>query len=73
MRRAASASTPSSASTIPPRRERNVASIRELQAAWLALGIHERQSPDVLLAKRFPPNGDDWQPRPVQGLSVRRG
>jgi len=57
----------------PARRERNVASIRELQAAWLALGIHERQSPDELLAKRFPPDGDDWQPRPVHGLSVRRG
>jgi len=57
----------------PARRERNVASIRELQAAWLALEIHERQSPDVLLAKRFPPDGDDWQPRRVHGLSVRRG
>ena len=57
----------------PARRERNVASIRELQAAWLALGIHEHQSPDELLAKRFPPDGDDWQPRPVHGLSVRRG
>jgi glycosyltransferase involved in cell wall biosynthesis len=57
----------------PARRERNVASIRELQAAWLALEIHERQPPDQLLAKRFPPDGDDWQARPVQGLSVRRG
>jgi hypothetical protein len=57
----------------PARRERNVASIRELQAAWLALEVHERQAPDQLLAKRFPPDGGDWQPRPVRGLSVRRG
>ena len=57
----------------PARRERNVASIRELQAAWLALEIHERQSPDELLARPFPPDGGDWQPRPVEGLSVRRG
>jgi glycosyltransferase involved in cell wall biosynthesis len=56
----------------PSMRERNVASIRELQAAWLALEIHDRQPPSELLARRFPPDGDDWQPRPVQGLSVRR-
>lgn len=56
----------------PTRHERNVASIRELQAAWLALEVHERQSPDQLLVKRFPPDGEDWQPRPVRGLSVRR-
>ena len=56
----------------PSMHDRNVASIRELQSAWLALGIHDRQSPGELLAKRFPPDGDDWRPRPVQGLSVRR-
>jgi glycosyltransferase involved in cell wall biosynthesis len=56
----------------PSMHERNVASIRELQAAWLALEIHDRQSPGDLLARRFPPDGEDWQPWPVQGLSVRR-
>jgi hypothetical protein len=56
----------------PAMRERSVASIRALQASWLALEVHERQAPDQLLVQPFPPDGDDWQPRTVQGVSVRR-
>ena len=52
--------------------ERSIASIRGLQAAWLELEVHERQSPDQLLVKPFPPDGTDWQPRAVQGFAVRR-
>ncbi len=58
----------------PESSKRNVASIRELQAAWLALGLFEKVSPHLILAKPFPPPADaDWRPQPVLSrFAVRR-
>ena len=56
----------------PAKLERNVASIRSLQAAWLALGVHEWQRPDQLLAKPFPAGPDsDWRQRSMGGYPAR--
>jgi glycosyltransferase involved in cell wall biosynthesis len=56
----------------PQTRRRSIDSIRELQAAWLELGVHERQPPHLFLARPYPPDDADWQPQPVLGLAVRR-
>jgi glycosyltransferase involved in cell wall biosynthesis len=52
--------------------QRTIDSIRRLQAAWLAFGLHERHPPDQLLVRPFPPGGSDWQATPVQGFAARR-
>jgi len=42
--------------------ERTIASIRGLQAAWLALGVFDRVPPDLLITKRWPLRDDDgWR------------
>jgi glycosyltransferase involved in cell wall biosynthesis len=57
----------------PAKLDRNVASIRDLQATWLALGLHEWQRPDLILAKAFPPVVDEeWRQRRINGYSARR-
>jgi cell wall assembly regulator SMI1 len=56
----------------PATRHLSIASIRELQAAWLALGLHERQAPDQILARRFPTGDDDWRAQRVRGFAARR-
>ena len=53
----------------PAKARRNIESIRGLQSAWLALGLHERIPRDQLLAKPFPPpDGREWQARTVRSL-----
>ena len=53
----------------PAKMRRNVDSIRGLQAAWLALGLHERIARDRLLAKPFPPLAEsEWQAQEVPSL-----
>ncbi len=55
----------------PAKMQRNIDSIRSLQSAWLALGLHERMPRDQLLAKPFPPPaGSAWQAQTVQSLPV---
>ena len=50
----------------PAMAQRNIASIRELQAAWLDLKLYEKIPPHLLLAKPFPPPADsDWRTQPV--------
>jgi hypothetical protein len=56
----------------PATRHLSIASIRELQAAWLALGLHERKAPDQILARRFPTGDDDWRAQRVRGFAARR-
>jgi hypothetical protein len=58
----------------PEMAQRNVASIRELQAAWLDLRLFERVPPHLILAKPFPPPADaDWCLQPVLSpFAVRR-
>ena len=58
----------------PAMAERNIASIRELQAVWLALELFERVPPHLILAKPFPPPADsDWRLQPVLSpYAVRR-
>jgi glycosyltransferase involved in cell wall biosynthesis len=56
----------------PARSQRNVDSIRELQAVWLDLKVHQRQRPDLLRTKPFPPlQGGDWRAEPVLGFAAR--
>jgi glycosyltransferase involved in cell wall biosynthesis len=56
----------------PSKSQRNVDSIRELQAAWLDLKLHERSAPDVLRTRSFPPgNEEDWRAQPVIGFAAR--
>jgi len=56
----------------PSKAQRNVDSIRELQATWLDLRLHERSAPDVLWTKSFPPgNEEDWRAQPVIGFAAR--
>jgi hypothetical protein len=56
----------------PSKVQRNVDSIRELQAAWLGLKLHQRLAPDLLWTKSFPSLGDeDWTSRPVLGFAAR--
>jgi len=53
----------------PSKMRRNVDSIRGLQSAWLALGLHERIPRDGLLAKPFPPTtASEWRPLTVASL-----
>ena len=57
----------------PAKRERNIASIRDLQTVWSALGVHKWQRPDLILAKTFPPAPDEeWRERRIGGYSARR-
>ena len=50
----------------------SIASIRELQAAWLALGLHRRRPPHVLATKDYPMDADgDWVDRQVSSFKVR--
>jgi glycosyltransferase involved in cell wall biosynthesis len=56
----------------PSKAQRNVDSIRELQAAWLDLKLHQRLQADVLWTKPFPPPADiDWRTQPVLGFAAR--
>jgi glycosyltransferase involved in cell wall biosynthesis len=56
----------------PAKWQRNVDSIRGLQAVWLALKVHQRVPPDLLLTKPFPPlRGVDWRIQPVLGFAAR--
>jgi hypothetical protein len=45
----------------PSIREPTVRSIRNLQAKWLALGLHTRFSRDALLVRSFPDQGLPWR------------
>jgi glycosyltransferase involved in cell wall biosynthesis len=58
----------------PAMAERNIASIRSLQAAWLELKLFEKVQPHLILAKPFPPPaGSDWRLQPVLSpFAVRR-
>lgn len=56
----------------PAKVQRNVDSIRSLQAAWLDLRLHQRLQRDVLWTKPFPPpHGLDWRKQPVLGFAAR--
>ncbi|HTP97783.1 MAG TPA: glycosyltransferase family A protein [Casimicrobiaceae bacterium] len=56
----------------PKKAQRNIESIRGLQAAWLALGLHRRLKPDALLVKPYPPPADtDWRSEPMLGFAAR--
>lgn len=56
----------------PSKTQRNVESIRELQATWLRLNLHLRLRPDVLWTKPFPPeDADDWTLQPALGFAAR--
>ncbi|HTR57250.1 MAG TPA: glycosyltransferase [Casimicrobiaceae bacterium] len=56
----------------PAKAQRNIGSIRGLQAAWLALKLHERLPPDVLWVKQFPPSNEAaWSVQPVLGFAAR--
>jgi SAM-dependent methyltransferase len=56
----------------PAKAQRNIESIRGLQAAWLDLGLHQRLAPDVLLTREFPPTGaGDWERQPILGFAAR--
>jgi glycosyltransferase involved in cell wall biosynthesis len=56
----------------PAKAQRNVDSIRELQAQWLDLKLHQRLQPDMLWTKPFPPpHGIDWHVQPVLGYAAR--
>jgi glycosyltransferase involved in cell wall biosynthesis len=55
----------------PTKMRRNIDSIRSLQSAWLALGLHERMPRDQMLVKPFPPSsGAGWQSQVVHTLPV---
>ena len=58
----------------PAMAQRNIASIRGLQAAWLELKLFEKVPPHLILAKPFPPPADsDWRLQPVLSpFAVRR-
>jgi hypothetical protein len=50
----------------PASTQRNIASIRGLQAAWLELKLFEKVPPHLMLVKPFPPHADsDWRLQPV--------
>ena len=56
----------------PAKQERNVTSIRELQAAWQILALDRRVPPDLLLTKGYPPTDDeDWVTTPVRSFVLR--
>ncbi len=58
----------------PAMAQRNIASIRDLQAAWLDLKLFDKVPPHLILAKPFPPPADsDWRPQPLLSpFAVRR-
>jgi hypothetical protein len=58
----------------PAMAQRNIASIRELQAAWLEFKLFEKVAPHLILAKPFPaPDDSDWRQQPVLSpFAVRR-
>jgi glycosyltransferase involved in cell wall biosynthesis len=57
----------------PAKAQRNIASIRSLQAAWLTLELDSGLNPDELLVKPFPHHeGADWRTQPVLGFAARR-
>lgn len=57
----------------PAKADRNVASIRALQAAWVALGFLELLPPDKLLVQPFPAEeAAEWRWEPVLGSAARR-
>ncbi len=50
----------------PEMAQRNAASLRELQAAWLEFKLFDKVSPHLILAKPYPPPADaDWRLQPV--------
>lgn len=56
----------------PAKSQRNVDSIRGLQAVWLDLKVHQRVAPDLLLTKPFPLLREvDWRIQPVLGFAAR--
>ena len=56
----------------PAKLQRNIASIRGLQAAWLELGVSLRTSPGAILGKPFPASpGGDWRAMRVLGFDQR--
>jgi glycosyltransferase involved in cell wall biosynthesis len=49
----------------------SIASIRELQAAWLALGLHRGRPPHIVATQDYPMQGDgDWVERQVSSFRV---
>jgi Glycosyl transferase family 2 len=57
----------------PSKRQRNIDSIRSLQAAWLELGLQSLLPPNLLLTKPFPPSPDaEWRQQPVLGVAAHR-
>jgi Glycosyl transferase family 2 len=57
----------------PAKVQRNIASIRSLQGAWLELGLHEKLPPDRLLTKPLPPPAQcAWEEQGVVGAAARR-
>ena len=51
--------------------KRSLDSIRELQAAWLALGLHRRRPPHMLSTRSYPLQDDiDWTDRQVRSFKV---
>jgi hypothetical protein len=57
----------------PAKVQRNMASIRSLQGAWLELGLHEKLPPDRLLTKPLPPPPEcAWEEQAVVGVAARR-
>ena len=56
----------------PTKAQRNIASIRALQAAWVELGLHEGLPPDRLLVRAFPAvHPEEWSSRPILGFAAR--
>ena len=55
----------------PAKAQRNVESIRELQATWLGLALHEGLEPDRVRIKPFPPRDAAWRMAPLLGFAVR--
>lgn len=56
----------------PATQQRNVASIRSLQAAWMSLELDRRIPPHQLLTQPYPPLPDaDWTPAPVHSFTPR--
>lgn len=51
---------------------RTIDSIRELQAAWLALGLHRRRPPHMLSTQPYPLQADsDWTDQQVRSFKLR--
>jgi hypothetical protein len=49
----------------------SIASIRQLQSAWLALGLHRGLPPHMLATQDYPPeDGEDWVERKVSSFRV---